>query len=65
MSIVDDINKEIKDLQDKLIRIQEECTHPDAAVERVAGSSTGNLYADDYYWYNCTCGLCGKTWTEK
>ncbi len=63
--IIEDLKKEIKVLQDKITSIQEECSHPEAAVTRVAEADTGNwCKADDSYWYVCVCALCEKRWTE-
>lgn len=47
----------------KMRELQLGCMHEDHS--RVARSDTGNwCRSDDRYWYDCSCTLCGKTWTE-
>jgi len=65
MSVVDTIRAEICVLHEKIRIIQAECSHPQLCVTRVARADTGNWCADDdSYWYECSCSLCQKTWTE-
>lgn len=50
-------------LSAELVRIQEQCIHPQAALKVDYKSSDG--YAEKtQYWKNLTCGLCLKTWVE-
>lgn len=63
MNIVTDIHKQIKELQDKLKKIQEECNHPLSARDYVnhgGGRTYDNPQGD--YWTVHTCQLCGKKW---
>lgn len=63
--MIQELRKKIDDLQTQIDRIQEQCSHPDAAVTRVAKSDTGNYdRTQDAYWYECECKLCEKRWTE-
>ena len=63
MSIVDDIKTQIKQLQQKLVDIQEQCNHPLPARVTENKGSTGHW--DDpegTYWTVHLCTLCEKKW---
>jgi len=65
MSVVHDIQEEIAELQRRLKRIQDECSHPKDCTIKKGASNTGNYCPqDDSYWYDCYCELCNKRWTE-
>ena len=65
MNIVDKIKDEIAELQLSIKNIQDECSHPESAVTKKHGSNTGNYCeADDCYWTDFECNLCGKRWQE-
>jgi hypothetical protein len=65
MSIVQEIEKQIKELERIISRIQCECNHPPSILEKEHKSNTGNYDpAEDKYWINYHCPLCGKRWTE-
>jgi|APSaa5957512535_1039671.scaffolds.fasta_scaffold25216_6 hypothetical protein len=51
MNTVDYLKREIRYAQEKITKIQNECSHPES-VKVVTGSTI-------------TCGLCQKKWTEK
>ena len=60
---VDKIHDKLHRLQTDLIRLQDECDHPN--VVREYKSSTGNWdRGDDAYWINFTCPDCRKRWME-
>jgi hypothetical protein len=63
MSIVEDIKKQIKDLYAKLESIQNECSHPKAALTSVNDGNTGNYDPSaDSWWTDHHCTLCDKKW---
>ncbi len=64
MNIVDKINTQIEDLQKKIARIQEDCSHPDDARMIIPRSSDGGYDGpmNDRCWEEHTCGLCQKRW---
>jgi len=65
VSTVFELREQIKTLTDKIIEIQNECSHPKGALTKKGGSNTGNWCSgDDRYWYDFHCGLCDKRWTE-
>lgn len=65
MTIVAEIKADIAKLQLRLTTIQSECTHPAAALSKIAKGDTGNYDPSaDYYWYECHCLLCDKQWRE-
>jgi hypothetical protein len=63
MSIVDDIKKQIKELNAKLVEIQTECVHPLSTRQTKNKGASGN-YDDPEgtYWTEHSCGLCEKYW---
>lgn len=64
MSKIEEINKQIAELQAAKTRIQEECSHPGDCVMKTAKSSAGGHHNPCYgnYWYNLHCTLCDKRW---
>jgi hypothetical protein len=66
MSAIKHLREEISERQEKIHQIQEECSHPKSCITKEAKSDAGgydnSMY--DNYWYNLTCGLCEKQWTE-
>jgi len=66
MNIVQELKTQIVDLQFRLKRIQDECSHPVIALTKTHHSDTGNwCRSDDRYWTTFNCGLCEKTWNEE
>jgi len=63
-NIVEQLKIEQGEIQVKINKIQEACSHPEDAVDKVPGSSTGSPMERDEYWYNITCNLCLKKWRE-
>lgn len=60
---VKELEIEKQEIQDKINRIQEECSHPADCVTYKAGSNTGNYDPScDSYWRDYTCDLCEKRW---
>lgn len=65
MSKIKQLREEITERQFLISKIQDECTHPTSCLTRVAKSDTGNYDStQDSYWYEFTCGLCDKHWSE-
>lgn len=63
MSIVQQLREEIAERQAKISEIQEQCSHPEAAVTKKHGSNTGNYDPSaDCYWTDFHCSLCDKRW---
>jgi hypothetical protein len=64
MSIIDDIKTQIKELQQKMLDIQQECNHPLSARETKNRGVSGN-YDDPEgsYWTEHQCNLCEKRWS--
>jgi hypothetical protein len=63
MSIVDDIKRQIKELNQQLLDLQAECSHPISA--RTVKNEGARGHYDDpegTYWTVHTCGLCEKSW---
>jgi hypothetical protein len=59
------LRKQIKDLENQIEEIQEECIHPKRCVTKTPRGSSGNYDpSNDRYWYECECSLCEKRWTE-
>lgn len=64
MSIVTEMKEQIKALEEKISKIQEQCSHPPLAVKSKNGSNTGNYDpSQDSYWTDYHCTLCDKHWT--
>jgi hypothetical protein len=63
MTIIEDLKKQIKDAREKIILIQNECSHPLIARETKNDGATGN-YDDPKgtYWTVHVCTLCDKQW---
>jgi len=60
-----EIKDEISRLQDLLLVIQTQCSHPEPCVTKQHDADTGNFcVSDDRYWTNFHCSLCGKSWKE-
>lgn len=64
MSIMDEISKQIEDLEAKRESIRSKCSHP--SVKRTPKGDSGNILTgrDASYWDDCECELCGKRWSE-
>lgn len=60
MNTIEQLKKEIKDRQNQIIEIQEQCSHPEACLTKVHKSNTGGYDNDDRYWTEFTCSLCEK-----
>ena len=64
--MIKNLRKEIQEREEKIKRIQEQCSHPEDCVTKKHDSSTGNYApSDDVYWTVFTCGLCGAIWEEE
>lgn len=56
-------HKKIAQLRQKVFDIQDACAHE--GLIKVPKANAGNWCRDDdSYWYECTCPVCGKFWTE-
>jgi hypothetical protein len=56
--------KQILGIYNVIRDLQNTCPHNDS--KRVHKSDTGNwCRADDSYWTDCKCNVCGKTWVEN
>lgn len=80
MNLLTEINKKkakIAKLTSEIAALQDSCRHNTERdtfgrhityrdyVKKVHGSNTGNWCpADDCYWTDCECTLCGKRWRE-
>ena len=64
MSIIEHIEAKIDELYAQIKSIQTKCSHPAECVEKIAKCADGDYYNKDYYYYDCTCKLCHKKWTE-
>ena len=62
MSIVQKLKAEIIDISKRIDSIQEQCSHPEEAVTKEHGASTGNPYETNEYWTTFECSLCEKRW---
>ena len=65
MSIIQELKKQIEALSKKIHQIQEQCSHPNDAVDKdpyCVESDSGHRY--DQYYYKCYCKLCEKHWNE-
>jgi transposase-like protein len=61
-SKIDSLLKRISKLEDAIILIREDCTHPNTLLKY--GSNVGNYDPhSDSYWVDYRCEDCGKTWT--
>jgi hypothetical protein len=66
MSIVKELQDQIKEIHEKIVDIQENCNHPESALEKKGNSSTGNWDPmDNCYWWEFHCKLCDKRWTKE
>jgi len=66
LSRIDEIHTKIKDLNEELKKIQNQCNHPEAARKSVGKGSTGNYDpSSDCYWKEHHCTLCDKRWNEE
>lgn len=63
MTSVTKLKAEMEEMNNKIKRIQEECSHPSDCVTKNHGGSTGNPYERNEYWTDFTCSLCEKRWT--
>lgn len=64
MSIIKDLQDQIEVLQNRIKKIQDECNHPHACVDKKYDGSSGNYDPTaDCYWINHHCQLCDKRWT--
>ena len=71
MSIVEDIKNQIKQLEIRLKKIQDECSHPKSCRVLLQEYEIGGVNHDyqeyeasskQQYWQ---CTLCDKQWTEN
>lgn len=63
MSIIDDIKREMKALQDKLADIQAGCSHPIREIKWHMITDEYGMEEGGYTSYHCQ--LCDKKWTES
>jgi hypothetical protein len=65
MSVISDLRKQISSLNEQILDIQNECSHPISCLKFKYEADTGNwCSADDSYWTVYTCSLCEKRWSE-
>lgn len=65
MNRLQQIDAEIKKLQEERLAIQEQCCHPSLVLEKIYKSNAGNYDPScDCYWIDYHCGLCDKRWSE-
>ena len=62
MSIVDNLKAEIEKLQNKIVAIQAECSHPKSARKVEHKHIAG--YDFEESWNEHRCLLCDKFWKE-
>lgn len=63
---VPELKAKILELEVQIKAIQNKCSHPIEALEKVPRSNTGNHDPSmDSYWYECYCHLCQKAWREE
>ena len=62
MNIIDEIEKQIKDLENLKFEVQTNCSHPEAAVT----STCANPHRDPLCAErrNMHCNLCKKEWSK-
>jgi hypothetical protein len=58
---IDQLRLQIQSLSSQIESIQNECSHPKAAVTEKNGANTGG-YDRDVYWVDKHCRLCDKQW---
>jgi hypothetical protein len=57
--------REIESSRNKLINLQNKCSHPEKDCEFIYKADTGNWdRSQDSYWTNYKCFRCGKYWTK-
>jgi hypothetical protein len=60
------LKAQISELNLKIAKIQEECSHPQYCLDVKHRSSTGNYDpSQDCYWTEYHCQLCDKHWSES
>jgi nitrite reductase/ring-hydroxylating ferredoxin subunit len=65
MNIIAKYREQIKEIQDKIVAIQNECPHPKFVLEVAPGCNTGNYDPHcDSYWTDFHCQLCEKSWRQ-
>ena len=62
---IDSFKKQIKVLEDAMMKEQNLCSHPMEAVTKKHGVSAGNYLEPDYYWTDFECTICDARWTEE
>lgn len=62
MTIIEELNEQIKLAYAKIKEIQNECSHPLVARITVNKGNTGNWDRDDSYWTEHHCSLCDRRW---
>ena len=64
MKTVQELRIKILKLHTKIYAVQAVCTHE--GLTKTAGASTGGYDgpAFDRYWYDFSCPICEKRWTE-
>ena len=62
---VHNLKLRIKEIQETIKEVQDQCSHPEACVTKTHGSNTGNFDPhQDSYWTDFECSLCEKRWQE-
>ena len=65
MNSIKELKATLDEVNAKIKKIQEECSHPEPCLEKIPKANTGNWDpSEDSYWYSCYCSLCEKRWTE-
>ena len=64
-NIIEVLKLEIAEIQSRITGIQNECSHPAAAVVKERFGDTGNYDpSSDKYWTEFHCTLCDKKWSK-
>jgi len=63
--IIESLKNQIKEIQAKIEKIQEDCSHPPLVLQKIHKSNTGNYDpSNDSYWIDFHCQLCDKRWRQ-
>lgn len=63
MNIIENFEKQIKELNKKIQNIQDACSHPEEVVTKKHSSSTENYDPSaNCYWTDFYCKVCKKQW---
>lgn len=66
MNKIEELQKRMLELRSQIKEIQEECSHPIAALDKTHKANTGNYDPSaDRHWTEFHCRLCDKQWSEE